>query len=160
MAQNESETPSGEFVSTLELAAQPDAATWARSHTRDVLSCWRMNRESIETAELAVSELVANAVQHGRPLNTPATQRFTIRLVLRARPGQVRVEVYDPSNKFPRRVTFITPEIESGRGLFLLESITAKWGVTPYRHGKCVWCLIGRKCTTPRTQYSTPNPSG
>lgn len=52
------------FTSRLELTAQTDAVRWARRHTRDVLSAWQVPSNHVDTAALAVSELVTNAVRH------------------------------------------------------------------------------------------------
>jgi len=51
----------------LELDAKAEATPWARRHVRDVLSAWQVADERIDTAELAVCELVSNAVRHVAP---------------------------------------------------------------------------------------------
>jgi len=50
----------------------------------------------------------------------------------------VRVEVHDQSSQRPRMRRHST-EASTGRGLQLLESLSASWGVTPNPAGKAVW---------------------
>src|ERR1700760_2887169 len=73
-------------VSCLPFEARTESTSWARRYVRDVLRAWRLSDEQIETAELAVSELVANAVRHAAPTATHsevtlALRRDGIRLV-------------------------------------------------------------------------------
>ncbi len=86
-----------------------------------------------ETVSLLVSELAANAVQHG---GTPFAVGF----------GQtddgVRVEVTDDGGGQPR-VTPRDPWSPSGRGLLLVDALASAWGV---RAGepptKTVWFTV------------------
>jgi anti-sigma regulatory factor (Ser/Thr protein kinase) len=57
----------GEAVSYMELATLPSAPFWARRQTRAALRSWRFWPETIDTAELLVSELVTNAVKFTGP---------------------------------------------------------------------------------------------
>ncbi|BAJ29979.1 MULTISPECIES: hypothetical protein [Kitasatospora] len=45
------------------LADTPNAASWARRHTRDVLERWQTPSGLIDTVLLVVSELIGNAVR-------------------------------------------------------------------------------------------------
>jgi hypothetical protein len=49
----------GEAVSYPELVTLPSAPFWARRQTRAALRSWRIWAETIETAELLVSELAS-----------------------------------------------------------------------------------------------------
>ncbi|SDJ34001.1 Anti-sigma regulatory factor (Ser/Thr protein kinase) [Frankineae bacterium MT45] len=87
----------------------------------------------VEDAELLVSELVTNAVRHGRP---------EIALSLRANPSGIEVEVSDGgdvSEVVP--VADPGPERTGGRGLRIVDAIAARWGVSVRRPapGKTVW---------------------
>jgi anti-sigma regulatory factor (Ser/Thr protein kinase) len=85
---------------------------------------------------LLLTELVTNAVRHGgvgpdRPLN----------VTLERRSRCVRVEVVDPGAGFvpgPARATDGT----GGWGLFLVDQIAERWGVSPASPGTCVWCEL------------------
>ncbi|MFI9270587.1 SpoIIE family protein phosphatase [Kitasatospora sp. NPDC052896] len=81
-----------------------------------------------ESAELMVSELVTNAIQH-------ATRPVTLRLV---RTSLLRCEVGDDSPQLPRRRQ-AGPQDERGRGLHLVARIAERWGATRLGGGKVVW---------------------
>lgn len=85
-----------------------------------------------EDAELVISELVANAVLHGRP---PISVR-----VLPVSDG-VRVEVEDCSRTMPVR---LSPRLDAttGRGLGLVSTVAARWGVDPGDKCKVVWAEV------------------
>ncbi|WP_406437470.1 ATP-binding protein [Streptomyces sp. NBC_01613] len=130
------------FVSQLELAAQSEAVPWARRHTHDVLSAWSVPSGYIDATALAVSELVTNAVKHAAspdddPSPTPA------RLTLRHRETHLIVEVADPDIRPPVGNDVSAATDESGRGLFIVETISKEWGYyLPPTGGKVVWCVM------------------
>jgi anti-sigma regulatory factor (Ser/Thr protein kinase) len=133
--------------SHLELGALPGAVPSARLHVRLVLSEWGL-QESAETIELLVSELVTNAVHASQGLERsqyhgrwrPGTP--PVRLWIESDREQVLVRVWDGNDQLPERQE---PELdaEHGRGLLLVESLSAKFGVyKPERSsGKVVWAL-------------------
>jgi anti-sigma regulatory factor (Ser/Thr protein kinase) len=128
------------YVSTLELEPRAEATPWARRHVRDVLRAWRVAEEDIDTAELAVCELVSNAVRHV----APGAPDAHVTLTLRHDEAQLIAEVADPSD-LPPVVKAATPEdAESGRGLLIVEEISKEWDyyLLP-TGGKVVWCAIG-----------------
>ncbi|MEU6402840.1 ATP-binding protein [Streptomyces sp. NPDC046985] len=127
------------YVSTLELDAKAEATPWARRHVRDVLSAWQVADERIDTTELAVCELVSNAVQHFAP-DTPGAH---VTLTLRHDESQVIAEVADPSDHPPVANTMMSEDAESGRGLFIVGEISKEWDyyLLP-TGGKVVWCII------------------
>jgi anti-sigma regulatory factor (Ser/Thr protein kinase) len=130
------------FVSRLELAAQADAVRWARRHGRDVFSAWRVPDDHVETATLVISELVTNAVRHVVS-TAPATPPVRLALTLRHRQTHLIVEVADPDNRPPRRQGLSAPTAESGRGLFIVETVSKEWGYYfPPTGGKVVWCVL------------------
>ena len=136
--------------SSLELGAFPTAVPCARLHARCVLMEWGL-ASLAEVVELVVSELVTNAVQATAVLaDYPEGQRLDtgvppVRLQLRS-DGHicVIVQIWDGNHQLPvRRDT--GPEAEGGRGLLLVESLSAEWG--SYRpagsSGKVVWAVVG-----------------
>ncbi|MFJ3896846.1 ATP-binding protein [Streptomyces sp. NPDC090083] len=130
------------FISRLELAAQPDAVRWARRHARDVLSLWHVSPDHIETAALVVSELVTNSVRHVIKA-APATGPVRVALILRHRGTHLIVEVGDPDVQPPVLHGLSAPKAESGRGLFIVESVSKEWGYYfPPTGGKVVWCSL------------------
>jgi anti-sigma regulatory factor (Ser/Thr protein kinase) len=86
----------------------------------------------VDAAQLLVSELVTNAVDHGEG---------PIRLQISRHRGTLRVEVSDTGAQFAPLTTTPDPQAIGGRGLFLLEALATKWGTIPAdRHGpKTLW---------------------
>jgi anti-sigma regulatory factor (Ser/Thr protein kinase) len=83
-----------------------------------------------DTVELLVSELIGNAVRH--------TGARTVGLRMRWRRGWVRVEVRDPSRGLPCLLP--VRELDtSGRGLFLVDKLSDRWGVDLQPRGKTTW---------------------
>jgi anti-sigma regulatory factor (Ser/Thr protein kinase) len=138
-------TPSSwPLSSSLELATLPTAVPRARLHARHLAREWGLNGIT-ETIELLVSELTTNSVQamaghHGQP---------TIRLRLLNDSARVRIEVWDADPRPPApkdRALDGMPDLEaeSGRGLFLVAELSARWNWTPTREpaGKVTWCEL------------------
>jgi len=69
---------------------------------------------------LVISELVSNALVHGRG-------QVVLRLQLEQ--GTVRGEVIDQGGGFEHEIRARGPEDVSGRGLFLVEALTNRWGI-------------------------------
>jgi anti-sigma regulatory factor (Ser/Thr protein kinase) len=84
-------------------------------------------------AELLVSEIVTNAVRHGRP-------NITLRLTLH--PPGIGVAVHDFGPGIPTAPTG-EPDLtsEGGRGLFIVAALASDWGIEPAISGtgKTVW---------------------
>ncbi|NHC46444.1 ATP-binding protein [Motilibacter aurantiacus] len=84
----------------------------------------------VADAQLAVSELVANAVIHART-------DVTVRVELLA--SGARIFVHDESPTLPTPAALGTTAM-SGRGLVLVDAVSARWGVEPDpAGGKTVW---------------------
>jgi anti-sigma regulatory factor (Ser/Thr protein kinase) len=127
------------YVSILELDAKAETTPWARRHVRDVLRAWQVPDERIDTTELAVCELVSNAVQHVAP-ETPGAH---VTLTLRHDAAQLIAEVADPSDRPPVAGAAMSGDAEGGRGLFIVGEISKEWDyyLLP-AGGKVVWCVI------------------
>jgi anti-sigma regulatory factor (Ser/Thr protein kinase) len=84
---------------------------------------------------LLVSELVTNAVLHGHGDDL----RFSLVLG----DGEVRIEVEDGS---PGRacVACPDPERESGRGMWLVDHFSDRWGTS--EDGTSTWCTLAVPC--------------
>jgi anti-sigma regulatory factor (Ser/Thr protein kinase) len=121
--------------SFLELGALPGAVPCARLHARQVLWEWGLSTLS-ESTELVLSELVTNAVQASRTM----TQATPVRLWLLSDSAQVMILVWDATPQPPGRMD-TSDEAENGRGLLLVEVISARWGwhFPPGIGGKVVW---------------------
>lgn len=119
--------------SSLLLGALPSAVPCARLHARQVLWEWGLS-EVAETSELLLSELVTNAVQAARATinDLPVNVRLSAnrdRLLIEVRDSNVQPPV-------PRVLENGFPEVdaESGRGLFLVETLSERWGWYPTRN--------------------------
>jgi anti-sigma regulatory factor (Ser/Thr protein kinase) len=116
---------------SLELPADPRSASRARRFIRDFCRAADLDDEYCENASLLVSELVTNAVLHGRSRAV---------LDVRRPPPVLRVWVRDDNPALPP--VGISPELtaESGRGLVLVSALASRWGVEATEDGgKAVW---------------------
>lgn len=84
-----------------------------------------------DTATLAVSELVTNAVRHGH--GKPVGLRVT------SSADELRIEVTD-GNPTPARLREAGEGAENGRGLLLIAAFAKEWGVSP--DGRMTWCSL------------------
>lgn len=109
-----------------------DSVPAARRFARDQL---RGSSCDTETAALLVSEVVTNAVLHGRS---------DVLLVVEDRGDRAYVSVSDTS-PMPPRVHNFSVESATGRGLRLVDQLAQRWGVdpAPSGQGKVVWFEVG-----------------
>ncbi|MGW2201622.1 ATP-binding SpoIIE family protein phosphatase [Streptomyces sp. NPDC001774] len=114
-------------VATLDVASDPAAVAGARAFTAERLTDWGLE-ELAFTTELAVSELVTNAIRYGKP-------PVRLRLILQS---TLTCEVFDGSNTAPHLRRARTSD-EGGRGLLLVAQITERWGTRQGREGKVIW---------------------
>jgi anti-sigma regulatory factor (Ser/Thr protein kinase)/PAS domain-containing protein len=110
----------------------PEAARHARRFTKRTLRTWGVTEET-DTILLVVSELVTNALVH-----TDGPVRLDLTLVNR----RFRVAVADSSPRTPVKPTSIGWEATGGRGILLVEAVSAAWGTVPVSGGKQVWAEI------------------
>ena len=101
------------------LPRTPAAAAVARDHVRDVLG-EALNRERFADVQLAVTELVANAVVHGSG---------NIRLRLRLEGRRLYGEVIDDGGGFEHAVRRRSSSDVTGRGLGIVAALTDEWGI-------------------------------
>ena len=112
----------------LELPAAPDAVPAARAVLCEVLAGSSLAHR-LEDGELALSELVTNAVLHGRdPLG--------VRVVLAH--DVLRAEVRD-ANPVSPSFSMLDQTAVTGRGLLIVSAVSDRWGVEPSPTGKVVW---------------------
>lgn len=116
----------------VDLGAGPLAVRTARREVRAVLAD-AVDPDTVDTAVLLVSELVTNATLH---------VGGQVALVVRTRPGVVRLEVRDSGSRPPLPRRALDRERTSGRGLHLLDRLAADWGTQVEPKGKVVWCEV------------------
>lgn len=134
-----SEWPLRDFI---ELGALPGAVPCARLHARQLMWEWGVVvlTPLTEAVEQVVSELIANSVAAAQAM----PQIEPVRLWLLSDARKVLVLAWDAN---PRPPTLIEAGnyAESGRGLFLVQAYSERWGShpTPQMGGKVVWTLCG-----------------
>lgn len=125
----------------IELPSEPGAVSVARQFVSEHGSS--LDLDLIEDAELLVSELVTNAITHGKPA-----------IVLRVRllPSGIGVEVRDEGPEDPV-MTIIqhAHNQRSGRGLGMVAAVASAWGVRRPETGpgKIVWFTLGPGIESP-----------
>ncbi|WP_395295087.1 ATP-binding protein [Kitasatospora hibisci] len=110
-------------------AFNPPDWSAAREALRDALTAAGWPPDLIGDAELALHELFVNAWKHG---GNPAPTVVVVLLAGRT----VRVSVADDNPLFPEPRTPADPYELSGRGLFLVRSLTHRFGAAPRERGK------------------------
>ncbi|MGW0290884.1 SpoIIE family protein phosphatase [Streptomyces tuirus] len=114
----------------------PQAVGHARRFARRTLRSWGVTVDH-DAALLVVSELVTNALVH-----TDGKVRMDLTLVN----NRLRIAIADASPRSPVRPTSIGWEATGGRGILLVEALSATWGTLPVSGGKQVWAemILGR----------------
>ncbi|MDI5966062.1 SpoIIE family protein phosphatase [Streptomyces sp. SL54] len=115
------------LIATLPLTDDITLASEARRFTRATLGTWGL-APLCEVTELLVSELVTNALRHAGP---PRQLRLF-------RDRTLTVEVADADHQVPL-LRPIDEDVESGRGMRLVNELAHRWGSRATRHGKVVW---------------------
>ncbi|KUN79309.1 hypothetical protein AQJ66_28755 [Streptomyces bungoensis] len=124
-------------AAAFDLPAVPASVGTARRVLRDLLAAWGVAEDTRDDTVLVASELVTNALVHA------AGERIACRV--RRSAGRVRVEVEDQNRGSVRPVPRQSgPDDQNGRGLFLVDALTADWGVTvaPGRPARIVWAEL------------------
>jgi signal transduction histidine kinase/DNA-binding response OmpR family regulator len=124
---------------------EQQAVAEARHFVADTLREWDITESLIDDVVLLVSELVTNALIHGRG---------PVELRIRMSGDILILEVRDTASYLPRRLR-PTVDDEHGRGLQLVAMLAERWGTRPTRDGKAVWCVFS---TTRHSSYPTPTP--
>jgi anti-sigma regulatory factor (Ser/Thr protein kinase) len=129
----------------ISLEAVPASSGQVRAFVADLTRAWGME-DLTEDVVLCASELATNAILHSR-------ERF----VVTARPagGGFRIDVLDNN---PSQLPIVTPDQgsaldlttlgNSGRGLQIVASLAARWGIFATDEAKTVWAELTNEPTT------------
>jgi histidine kinase-like protein len=147
---------------------EPIAAAQARGFVGETLHRWDL-QDLAADAQLAVTELVTNAILHAR---TP----IVVTLCVAGGIAEVAVTDYDPRTPraLPHRENLLADldalgpgadddpdprhvglhygpsgSVAAGRGLIILDAISSAWGVTENPQGKDVWARLPVSDTWP-----------
>lgn len=110
------------------------AAAAARAHLRR--HARRLPPAALEDALILTSELVTNAIRHGRPAVT---------LAVALEPSALTVVVTDTSPLLPTLAPSPPPpDSPGGRGLVIVDALADQWGIAPHpaNPGKAVWFAL------------------
>lgn len=120
-------------AASLHLPPHPTAAGKARTFIAEFCGAAHLPPQLCETAALCVSELVTNAILHGRTAATIEAHR----------PGDhLRVTVHDSNPQLPPVGEHPALDAESGRGLQIVSLLADDWGVERNGDGKAVWFTL------------------
>lgn len=108
----------------------PRAPGDAREHVRRVCRRWGIDEDAREAAEIVVTELVTNAVEHASSPTVVAVERVT---------GSFRLAVRDFDTRALPDVALPSPTSARGRGLAMVAAVSREWGVHTHADGKTVW---------------------
>jgi anti-sigma regulatory factor (Ser/Thr protein kinase) len=135
-------------VRRFEVAPVPAAVRIGRHFTRSALERRHINPTVIDDAVLVAGELVANAIkatvaaveaagaQH-RPM--PPVPPVAIQVEFDGDVVRIAVEDISPEAPVPQDAT---DDAENGRGLLLVEALSARWGVRFRVDGKVTWAEL------------------
>ncbi|RZS91042.1 serine phosphatase RsbU (regulator of sigma subunit) [Motilibacter rhizosphaerae] len=119
----------------LRLRRDPEVVADARAWVRERAAQGELEGGLVDSLTLVASELVTNAVRHGR--GDPA-------LRVRVSPRRAVIEVEDGSGHLPMR-RYAAEQDEGGRGLELIALLTERWGWRPTDGGKVVWAELSAR---------------
>lgn len=128
LLENVVQTPSGASVA---LAKQPESVALARQFVGSQCRGWGCE-DALDDVLLITSELVTNAIVHAG--SNPHLLTCLVGDV-------VRVEVIDDSHEHGE-MQVADPFDENGRGLFIVDAISTRWGIERLLHGKRVWAEV------------------
>ncbi|UQX87065.1 ATP-binding protein [Jatrophihabitans telluris] len=119
----------GDWSATVPLPSDTSAAAFARLFLQERAT--GLPGDFLADAMLATSELVANAILHGRP---------AFWLFVRDLAAGIAIGVHDDGDSMPfSPVIEPRPDQMDGRGLRIVEALRSTWGVQPTPTGKMVW---------------------
>jgi anti-anti-sigma regulatory factor len=114
------------------LPSIPLAVALGRDLVDEACTAWHLD-ELADPAALIATELVTNALRH-------ASGELTLTVALRA--FHLLLAVTDGSPEEPRRRHPDPDTLEGGRGLLMLDALSAAWGSHPRLDGKVVWASL------------------
>ncbi|MGW2327416.1 ATP-binding protein [Streptomyces sp. NPDC001700] len=109
--------------------------TRARRHAARMVAEWG-HPALVDDAELIVAELAGNAVRHGR---VPG-RLFLLDLTLTA--TSLRIAVADPKGERLPEPRQPSPDATHGRGLLIVTTLAARWGICERTVGKEIWAEL------------------
>lgn len=124
------------IIGAITLERMAAAVPQGRKYVRGLLAEGGAHHDA---AELIVSELLTNAVDHGDGVR--------MGLLVAEADDRHRIEVSDGggAGRTPKVQVDVGPDSERGRGLLLVATIADEWGVQVRAEGTTVWAELLRK---------------
>ncbi|MFN2539752.1 MAG: ATP-binding protein [Mycobacteriales bacterium] len=105
----------------------------ARAWVRSLCAEHHVGRARCDDAQLAISELIGNALRHGQP---------PVEVDVRWVDDGLLLSVSDTEPQPPRPRSAPLSTAEAGRGLHLVQAVARSWGSEPVGSGKRVWARV------------------
>ncbi|MQA24778.1 MAG: hypothetical protein GEU94_04760 [Micromonosporaceae bacterium] len=99
----------------------------------------RLGVDLLADAASVATELVGNAINHARPL-----AGGVILVDWQTYPRGLHISVTDGGSPQSPQLRRVGPDSLTGRGLAIVASLSARWGITPSGTGRCVWAWLGQ----------------
>ena len=125
-------------VLALTLPHAPASASRARRALVEHLRGYGVPEGPVADAELALSEMVGNAVRHARPRSDGS-----LLAKCEVDDGSIFLTVIDGGGESTPSVLSTAPDQGSGRGLVIVNAIANRWGVERYGTDTRVWAELG-----------------
>lgn len=98
-------------------------------------------RDLSDTAELLASELVTNAINASQHVGN--SEPAVVRVWLVSDQMSLAIYVWDGCKEMPVRKHPDADDL-NGRGLMIIDTLSAKWGTYEEAHGKVVWAMVSK----------------
>jgi len=115
---------------TFMVPAEPHAVPQARERVAELADGF-VERGRVHDLRLVISEVVTNAVRHGG--------EGDMLIAVTPKQGYLCVQVTDTGDGFAPRPRAYEPDEDGGFGLFLIERLTRRWGLTREDNNTRVW---------------------
>jgi anti-sigma regulatory factor (Ser/Thr protein kinase) len=122
------------------LPSVPESVPTARSRVRAALGFHELDQYA-DDAAIVTSELVTNVIQH---VCGDGTETIGVTLARTRSPVTVTVIVSDSSAEGPA-VREVPAGSDRGRGLQIVEALSARWGWHPEHGGKAIFAILAKE---------------
>jgi hypothetical protein len=131
---------------------EPVVGAARRSRELITEACGRWEQPDLAgSACIVATEMVNNVVAHaGTPMS----------VLLALHGDTMSVAVRDGSTTLPRFAGPVSPTSYGGRGLLLIDSVSARWGHLALPDGKVVWALLDAEPSIPRAEHRQRDDAG
>jgi anti-sigma regulatory factor (Ser/Thr protein kinase) len=115
---------------TFTVRPEPHSVPQARERVIELAEPF-VEETRIADLRLVISEVITNAVRHGGDDD--------MLVAVTPKPGYLCVQVTDTGDGFAPRPRAFEPDDDGGFGLFLIERLTRRWGLTRENSNTRVW---------------------